>query len=378
MWTPPKRGRRFCECLLVFAPGFASQIARNPEIGRGRSRDGLRERLQSMKLRMIFALLLLVGLVYFVGGSQMIEVLREVDFRYVLALLGISVVLIWLSCIKWRLFIRAWGHDASILHLMRIYTITYFYNVFAPSFLMGDLARSYHLGKKLDNQKDAFIATFLERVTGLLAMVLLGTIFVALGAKAAAGVELAILAVAFLTILGAFVCFSKRAYQFASNLAIRILRRLPFKKLTAKVEKLQGEVGKAVDVARANEMLFAKAMFWSVCFHFGTVINTYTAARAIGWDDPDFGGLCIVVPLVLLVAIAPITPSGIGIQEGAFMFFLQRVGATQPESLAVGLILRAKNMITALVGWALWATMKKPEPENAVEKATLQPAEDGI
>ncbi len=316
-------------------------------------------------LRAAIAFLLLAGMVYLVGAGELISVLARIDIRYVFALVGMSFVLIFLSCVKWQLFIRAWGHDTPVLELMRLYTITYFYNVFAPSFLMGDVARSYHLGKRLESQKDAFVVTFLERVTGLLAMVLLGTLFVGFGAKATAGVEAAILVVAFFALLGAFVCFSESAFNFATGVVLKLLEMLRLRKLQSKLEKLFGEISKAVDIGRRNQALFFKAMFWSVLFHFGTVVNTYVAARAIGWSDPDFAGLCIVVPLVLLVAIAPITPSGIGIQEGAFMFFLERIGATRPEALGVGLVLRAKNLITAFFGWLLWLTLKNNAPKNA-------------
>ena len=320
-------------------------------------------------VRAAIAFALLAGMIYLVGAEELLDVLERVDFRYVLGLVGMSFVLISLSCIKWQLFIRAWGHEASLLELMRLYTITYFYNVFAPSFLMGDLARSYHLGKRLENQKDAFVTTFLERVTGLLAMVLLGTLFVAIGTTATQGVEAAILVVAFFVLLAALVCFSKAAFEFATGIALWILGAVRLTGLKVKCEKLFEEISKAVDIGRKNQALFFKAMAWSICFHFGTVVNTYIAARAIGWEDPDFAGLCIVVPLVLLVAIAPITPSGIGIQEGAFMFFLERIGATRPEALGVGLILRAKNLITAFAGWVLWMTLKNGKAAKGQQQA---------
>ena len=309
-------------------------------------------------LRLLVALGLLLGLIWVAGSRDLLKIFGRLDLPSIIYLLGLSVILIWLSCIKWRLFIRAWGHDAPILQLMKIYTITYFYNLFAPSFLMGDVARSYHLGKRLENQKDAFVATFLERLTGLLAMVMLGTVFVGLGTTATKGVEIAILSAAAVTLLGTLICFSGRLFELSRQIAKQILLTFGATKLAAKFEKLSGEIAKAMSVARKDQLLFLKAMFWSVLFHFGTVLNTYVAALAIGWEAPDFAGLCVVVPLVLLVAIAPITPSGIGIQEGAFMFFLQRIGATQPEALAVALVLRAKNVITASVGYLLWLTLK--------------------
>lgn len=126
----------------------------------------------------------MAALIYFVGAAEIFQIFFNLQLKYILTLIAISFVLIWLSSVKWQLFIRAWGHEASVTDLMKLYTITYFYNMFAPSSLMGDAARIYHLGKKIENQKDAFITTFLERLTGLLAMVLLGCIFVLIGTTA--------------------------------------------------------------------------------------------------------------------------------------------------------------------------------------------------
>jgi uncharacterized membrane protein YbhN (UPF0104 family) len=99
-------------------------------------------------------------------------------------------------------------------------------------------------------------------------------------------------------------------------------------------------------------------MALSFLFHLLTVVNTYAAGWAIGWESPNFGGLFVVVPLILLVSMIPITPSGLGLTEGAFVFFLQRVGATEVEGLGVALVLRAKVVIIAAVGGLLWLGVK--------------------
>jgi uncharacterized membrane protein YbhN (UPF0104 family) len=89
------------------------------------------------------------------------------------------------------------------------------------------------------------------------------------------------------------------------------------------------------------------------------VANTKLAADAVGWDAASISGLFVVVPLVLLVSIIPLTPNGIGLQEGAFLFFLERIGAARSEALAVGLIIRAKVTIIGLIGGILWLSAKR-------------------
>lgn len=309
-------------------------------------------------LRAVFAVGILAALLFYVGTEDLIEVVRRIDLQYLVYLLLLSIVLVWASCLKWRLFVRASGHDAPMLHLMKLYMVGYFFNTFTPSFVGGDVVRSFHLGKRLENQKDAFIATFLERFTGLIAMAVLGLVFVLLGSRATAGVEIAVYLVAAATSLLALICFSERAGNLFFSVTHTLLRLLLPATLSAKVERLSDKLQVAMVGSRGRPMLILHAMGLSFIFHILTVLNVYIAARAIGWQQPDISGLFVIVPLVLLVSMAPITPSGIGIQEGAFLYFIQRIGGTHAEGLAVGLLLRAKILFLGAVGGLLWLTIR--------------------
>ncbi len=311
-------------------------------------------------LRIVFGFLLLVGLVVFAGVDDLVASLAALNAGYVVALIAISVVLIWASAVKWQIFVRAMGHDAHVLTLMKLYTLGYFFNVFTPASIGGDVVRSYHLGAKLESQRDAAVATFLERFTGLLAMALLGVLFVLVGSDVTNGLEYAIFLVGAATSAVAVVCFSATINRVTFGRLRAILakilrserRREAALRILAKLE-----VGMAA--ARADKLLLAKGLLWSVIFHALTVVNTYVAALAVGWESPSITGLFVVVPLVLLVSMVPITPNGVGIQEGAFVFLLERIGGTRAQGLGVGIILRAKVMLIALVGWGIWLLMGK-------------------
>ena len=312
-------------------------------------------------------MLLLAGLVYFAGADELVASLAALNIRYVVALILLSVVLIWASSMKWQIFVRAMGHDASILTLMKLYTLGYFFNVFTPASIGGDVIRSYHLGAKLESQRDAAVATFLERFTGLLAMALLGVLFVTLGSDVTAGLEVAIFLVGAATTAVAVVCFStpinRMTFALLRKLLLRVLgsEQRAFRFLRV-LEKLA--IGMAA--ARADKLLLAKGLLWSVVFHALTVLNTYVAALAVGWESPSVTGLFVVVPLVLLVSMVPITPNGVGIQEGAFVFLLERIGGTRAQGLGVGIVLRAKVMLIALLGWLIWISMGKGKAPVAV------------
>ena len=324
-----------------------------------------------MSARLIFAVIVFGLLFYFVGVQELILTLSQVRIDYLIILILLSVVLIWASCLKWQLFVRANGHEVSLLTLMNLYTVGYFFNTFTPSYVGGDVARSFHLGRFLNSQRDAFVATFLERFTGLLAMALLGVTFVVFGTEATAGVEYAVLLVGAGALVLAAICFSKKVGEWAFAFSLSCMRRFSMDKLADKIEPVFSKLNIAMAEARTNPRLFVHAMLLSLFFHILTVVNTYVAARAIGWEDPSFSGLFVVVPLVLLVSMVPLTPSGLGIQEGAFLFFLERIGATRAQGLMVGVVLRAKVTLVAMIGGLLWLRIRRKEkPEVAGQVVT--------
>ena len=289
--------------------------------------------------RSILSLLILVALLYIVGINELVSTVLAVRVEYVLLLVLLSAVMIWASCLKWQLFVAQSGAQVSILLLMKLYTIGYFFNSFMPSYVGGDIARSLQLSSYIQSKRIAFISTFLERFTGLLAMSLLGCFFVSLGTAATDGIEYVIVCVGVISTSGALVCFSSPIADLSLKwikAALEFLVPHPWKtRLVSLCEKFFDSMA----FARSNPLLFLRALLYSFLFHCLAVLNTYLAARAIGWQEPDILRIFVVLPLILLVGMIPLTPNGIGLQEGAFMFFLERIGASTAEALSVGLIL---------------------------------------
>lgn len=297
------------------------------------------------------------------GAQDLLQALFQIKLIYVFWLVVIAILLNVVSAVKWRLFIRAHGHDATIWHLFKLYMVGNFFNAFSPSYLVGDVTRTLRLGKSLESQKDAFVSTFLERFTGLVAMAFIGVIFVIIGNNATQGVQWAVVAVAVPVFIGATMCFSESIGWALFKIVRMVAGRLVPGRYRDTVRKFIVKVEEAINVSRTNKILLVKAFALSFVYHILAVLNVYVCGLAVGWESPSISGLCVVVPLVLLVSMVPVTPSGLGIQEGAFLFFLQRIGATRSQGLAVGVLLRAKFFVVALVGGFIWMGLKKSDKE---------------
>ncbi len=298
-------------------------------------------------LRLLFAFSIIGFLFSYIGVKEVLGQLQNIDPLYFLLFLLITYPLIWSSCRKWKLFIPEGSEQPSMNRLMKYYTISYFANLFLPSTLGGDVARSYKLGQYIKSQADALVTTFLERLTGLLAMVIIAFLVILSGVSVVPEFTMSILFVSCLVIFISWVFLSRTGI----DLFFRVIRYVQHR-VESKVF-LNGLVQKVLSVQAVldkSRTVFWKSLLWSFLFHVLTVLNTYFGARAVGWDEVSFLQLCIVVPLVLLISMVPVTPGGIGVQEGAFVYLLSRIGASSPEALSVALLLRAKTLLLGLLG----------------------------
>lgn len=311
------------------------------------------------KFKPLIAIFLVLLIIWSVDLQEVAHLFARLNWTYIPPFLLLSVVMIWASSMKWSLFLSSYGHKVSILSLMRLYCMGYFFNSFLPSYVGGDIARSYKLGQKLNNKQAAFSSTFLERFTGLLAMSTLGMFFVLWGSSATHGIE----QIVFIFGICSAIAFGGFFHAPTGNLLFStvsfFIERIPVTVVSSVWNKRRQAIHDSLRICWNNPSLFILSLFWSLLFHALTVLNTWLAAQAIGWTSPDIAGLFVVLPLILIISIAPISPSGLGLQEGAFLFFLERIGASQAQGLAVALLLRLKVILIAVLGAVVWYIDKR-------------------
>ena len=313
------------------------------------------------------ALAVLLALLLSVDLSRLIEALSHLTAGMVLYLLALSAVMVYVSALKWQLFLEARGAKVSALRLFNLYMLGYFVNLLIPSYIGGDAVRSWYAGKHV-GQHQAFAATLLERFTGFVAMLFLALVFMWRVEFVTPQIKAAVL-------LMALALAAVTAAALSPALLDR-LERLP--RMRGPVRHLR-KVQEALHFARGDRVLLAKAMALSLLFHCLTVVNTAAAAYAVGWYTVPLQDLFVVLPLILLIGALPVAPSGLGIQEGAFYYFLQGIGAAPAEALGVGLVLRAKIYVLALFGGLIWLGLREAggaKMEDELYGAALRQADD--
>ncbi len=292
--------------------------------------------------RWVLGLALLGFLLLKVEWRPILNVFREISLPYLAVLLAFSFVLIWVSCVKWRMLIGEKGKHVSILKLMSLYMVGYFFSHFLPSQYGGDLVRSYELGLDIDSQVTSFGSVFMERYTGFVALMFVS------GAAALFLPRLVLRPEVGIPFLAGWVIFFLLLWL--------LLDPRPVTWLTARLGgRFSGAAGTAaafyreIRSAGRDRRVFLRVMLLSVLFHLLAVVNTWLAVLTIR-SRVDFLPLMLVVPIILMVSTIPLTVNSIGLWEGAFVYFLAPLGLTPAQALSVALILRGKQVLQALFG----------------------------
>ena len=310
--------------------------------------------------KVIVTLLFLYFITRKVKLGDIFIALSHISLPYIFLLLLISIIMIVISCLKWQLFLRARGTEISIWSLMVYYYIGYFFNNLLPSSVGGDVARMYLLGKNLNDNTKSISTVFLERYTGVIALIVLTIVAAVLNNRLASRplFFFPICIMGLVLILSLMFFSIERIKNFIFDL-------LNFDFLLKIKNKFDGFY-QSVHYFRNQWKILAYSMFYSFLFHLMTIINTIVCCWAIK-ISPNVYDLALTVPMILFVSTVPITVGSIGLWEGAFVFFFHQIGISSADAVTVALILRAKNIIMGLVGglfYLLRGKMLKKMPSS--------------
>lgn len=297
----------------------------------------------ALVLKTAVTCLLVFLLLRIVDWRASLQIIGRISLPLIIVLLLVSLFMIAISCFKWQIFLRARKIHVPLYHLILLYLVGYFFNNFLPSNVGGDVARGAILGKQIKNASDSFGSVFLERFTGLLGLLILACVVFLFNMRLIRNPSIGVFLFVFLGsfVLLAFLLLSERSRKlFSAILDVYPLRLV------------KGRLMKFLDTIyyfRNRPMVLTQAMLVSFLFHFMTVVNTLVVCLAL--DIPvRILDLATIVPIILIIAVIPISLNGIGIWEGSFVYFFSIIGVAPAAALSIALVLRAKSIVVSLLG----------------------------
>jgi len=248
-----------------------------------------------------------------------------------------------LSTLRWRTVLNALGHDSKLQTLLSYNLAGLFVSNVLPTTIGGDVLRVSRLSRENGETATSFASVVLERLTGWLVLPVITLVglgvnpgLLHLGNATRVAVALAVGTLVALAVVLAGVASQRfgsrvtgsdgwRRFAAAVHLGMDRLRRRP--------------------AAAINVLLVGFA------YQLVLVLAALMAARAIGMGvavGPT--ALLAFFPAVLIAQVLPISISGLGVREGAFVLFLTPLGVPTQQAIALGLLLYLLNVAVSLLG----------------------------
>ena len=292
-------------------------------------------------------------------GASLGEALHAVTPLVLLGSAGVYLLGQIISAWKWRSLLSALGAQVTLWTCCRFYWLGMFWNLWMPTSIGGDALRIYLINRHAPQLGTgrATASVIIERLTGLVALLLIGAVALPLdtGSEVASGVAQArrifLVAGVIFALLGALGLLALRAGRAPA----------PLRPLLGKVQHalaaFQGAQGRRALVT---------ALALSFVFQGSQVALNYGLARAVGLS---LSLLTVgwVTPALALASLLPIGIGGLGVREAAALALLG--GSTASTGVPPGAIV-AWSLLWQVTVWlssapgALWALSGKTKPQE--------------
>ena len=318
-----------------------------------------------MVLEALVSAVLLAAILQWAGIHQVLHELSRTQLRWFVPAVLVSIATVPLMAFRWRLLLSAKRIDVPIAWLTRTYFVALFAGQFLPAAIGGDAVRAVELGRRTHDAPEAVASVLIDRLVGLVSLVVLALAAVIAGGGSARRPG---------------VIAAEAAFGAAAGVALALIFS----------SRLRGVVARALEPRSDGHRLAAGERFYDALHTYrghsrtlalvGALALVVQLARvgviwlltkALGLDVPD-SVILLTGPVVFASLALPVSLNGIGVREGVFVYFLHGYAA-RPQAVALGLAFYAVGTITALGGAGVLAArfvrhgIKAVRPRTQIE-----------
>ena len=313
-------------------------------------------------IKLLITSLLITIILLSVNIDEFISVLKNTHLYLFLLASSLSIPGILISTFKWKILLDAHGiRHIPFPYLWGLYHIGMFFSNFLPTEVGGDIVRSYVVGKRSGKKTEAFAGVIMERLTGLIAIVLIAFIGCTLNFTLLNKLDLL---QPFLVIIAAsgllLILFVN--YRWLANALRRYFSINMLNVVSRKIDVLYD----AITFYKRKRPVLCVAMIISLIFQMLTIMYVYILLASLGLSV-SFLHLILIVPLITILGLVPITINSIGLREGAFIYLFFQFGLSTSESFALSINYRLGILIFSLIGGLVY-TFSEVKYDGLVEK----------
>lgn len=308
------------------------------------------KKIFSLILRIVISAGLLIFLFKFnkIDVRMLGDVIRRADKPILLSAFFVFFFNYLLCLLRWNMLLKAAGIDIAFKRVIVSFSGGIFFNLLLPSAIGGDVTRSIDLAAHTKKAAEVVATVFLDRLCGYMALaifVLLATIF---GWGLVSDNKLVIISVFIIvSVLSVIllVIFNKFIYSKIGSL----LRFIRAGRIRESIRNLHNEV----HIFRHRKAVLINSLLLSLLVQAISPVVFFLIALSLG-VKADIIYFFIFVPIIGAVSMLPISLGGLGVREGATVFFFMEAGIAQGLAVGISLINFAFILLYAAIGGLIY------------------------
>ncbi len=287
-------------------------------------------------IKLLLSLIILAVLFYEVDMAAALSTMERASPGLLAAALGVQLLSQTVAAWRWTLIMRKLGFEHDFGFYLRSYFKGTLFNQLLPTSIGGDAYRVAEVHAHGAPLKEAFYAIFIDRIVGLVGLLLLNLFAILWAPKDLypAVVLYTILAV----ILGAIVGFVLLLWLHRYS----PLYRWRFTRLFAELSERFWRV-----YHQPRDLFIQLGL--SLLTHLLGMLTLFGIGHAVGINEP-IGIYLALTPIAILLTILPITFAGWGVRESALIGLFMLIGTPEPKVLAMSLLYGIILIFAALPG----------------------------
>src|SRR3990170_1991177 len=270
-------------------------------------------------------------------------IMQSMNFLILAAVALLYAVSQIISTYRWSLFLPNAGIHVPFLKLVSLYYVGMFFNIFLPSAIGGDVVKSYYLYKFSGRGGNSLASVFLDRFTGFFALVTIAVVSLVFGYGYVKEtyVPFFIITLASVFFLSSLILWNRGLH----NWALVITGKIKLFGINEKIESFYN----AIMLYKGEPVVLLKAFGVSFIIQFMSITIFYLISKGLDMTV-SIGYFFLFVPIAVTISMIPISLSGLGLREGAFVYLFTKVGATDAQALTVSLASFAVTVLLGLIG----------------------------
>lgn len=285
-----------------------------------------------------------------VPANEVIQNMKDLNQLYLILIIIFFFFYYLIFSLRWKFLLRAQKINITPGRSYLYILVSFFFNNFLPSGLGMDMIRSAYAGGR-ENFEKALGTSIMERILGMIGMMLIGVFAVFSGKAEFAKISILYIGMILLIIM---------IYYFFISLKIEWLKE---KLLSIKFFSLGDSLRKfyrAFKIYKNKRKTIIIGISYSVLVQVFIILINYFIAKGLSLPIPIFA-LIAYIPIITVISLIPLTINGLGLREAAYVHFFCLLNITEGQAMSLSLVFFISSVIASCAGGIVFLFLKKPK-----------------